>query len=203
MFFKTLGSKLVVSFILILILCSFLFSCESNKESEIKYFYDKETIPTMRTSDDTMYISDSGRIRFKVIAKTMMVFDKSKTPYTLFPDSAYLEQYDSLMNITTTVRADSVWYYDKKKLWKLRGNVDILNAEGTSYKSEELYFDEPADKAYSDLNVFIKEPNRLTLRAKGFVSNLNMTEFTYRTAEDGEIYVSESNNTETKNDSIK
>lgn len=186
-----------------LLLCFCLFSCEGKKETELKYLYDGETIPTIRTQNDTMYISDSGRVRFKVIAKTMMLFDKAKEPYTLFPDSAYLEQYDSLMNIITIGRADSVWNYDKKKLWKLRGNVEIVTSEGSTYNSEELYWNQQTDKIYSDQYVIIREPNKVTMKAYGFVSNQSMTEYTYRRAEKAEFYIYDTEEEALKKDTIE
>lgn len=169
----------------------------------MKYLYDGETIPTIRTQNDTMYISDSGRVRFKVIARTMMLFDKAKDPYTLFPDSAYLEQYDTLMNVITVGRADSVWNYDKKKLWKLRGNVEIVTSEGSTYNSEELYWNQQIDKIYSDQYVIIREPNKVTMKAYGFESNQGMTEYTYRRAEKAEFYIYDNNEEAQKKDSIE
>ena len=180
-----------------------LFSCEGKKKAEITDFYNAETIPSIRTQNDTMYISDSGYVRFKVIARTMLIFDKAKDPYTLFPDSAYMEQYDTLMNVITVGRADSVWNYDRKKLWKLRGNVEILNSEGATFNSEELYWDQQKDKIYSDLYVVIKEPYKATMRAYGFVSNQNMTEYTYHRAENADFYVYDKSEEAQKNDSIE
>lgn len=179
-----------------------MFSCEG-KKAEVVNFYDKETIPTIRTQNDTMYISDSGRVRFKVIARTMLLFDKAQDPYTLFPDSAYMEQFDTLMNVITTGRADSVWNYERKKLWKLRGNVEIINVDGATFNSEELYWNEQEDRIYSDLYVIIREPYKATMKAYGFESNQDMTEYTYHRAEDADFYVYEKENEELKKDSVK
>lgn len=170
---------------------SFLLSCGDKEEKKIESSYNAEFVPTIKTHNDTMYISDSGRIKFKVIAKTMMVFDKAKDPFTLFPDSAYMEQYDSLMNVVTTLRADSVWNYNRKKMWKLRGGVQIKNTEGKTFDSEELFWDEQKDRIYSEQYVVIHEPYKTTIRAYGFESNQHMTEYTFKRATDVDLYVSE------------
>ena len=193
--------KIVVSVNILLCFC--LFSCEGKKKAEIKYFYDTETVPTIRTQNDTMYVTDSGRVRFKIMARTMLLFDKAKEPFTLFPDSAYMEQYDSLMNVITTGRADSVWSYDRKKLWKMRGNVEIVNNEGATFNSQELYWNQQEDKIYSDQYVVIKEPYKATMKAYGFVSNQNMTEYTYRRAENADFYIYDNGSETQKNDPIK
>lgn len=170
---------------------TFLFSCGGDKEKKVESTYDAETVPSVTTYNDTIYISDSGRVRFKVLAQTILMFDKAKDPFTLFPDSAYLEEYDTLMNVVTTLRADSAWNYTRKKLWKLRGNVKIVNIEGKTFDSEELFWDEKEGKIYSDLYVEIKDPGEATIRAYGFESNQSMTEYTFRSATDVDIYLKE------------
>lgn len=170
---------------------SFTFSCSDKKEKVVKSIYNPDSVPTIKTHNDTMYISDSGRVRFKVIAKTLMMFDKAQEPYTLFPDEAYMEEYDTLMNVITTLRADSVWNFNKKKLWKLRGRVNIVNIEGKSFDSEELFWDEQNDRMYSDLYVVINEPGKIAMRAYGFESNSSITNYTFRRATNVDIYINE------------
>lgn len=182
-------------------LAVFLFSCSDKKEETIASVYNPDSIPTVRTHNDTMYISDSGRIRFKVIGKTLMMFNNAKEPYTLFPDTAYMEEFDSLKNIVTILRADSVWNYSRKKLWKLRGNVEIINVEGDSFHSQELFWEEEKDRMYSDLYVVIQQPNKIAMRAYGFESNSSMTKYTFRRATNVDLYVDEdSEKKETENE---
>lgn len=180
------------------LLCTVFFSCGEKDKAVIRYLYNEETIPTVKTYNDTMYISDSGRVQFKVMSHSMLLFDKAAEPYTLFPDTAYLEQYDSLMNVITTLRADSVWNYEKKKLWMLRGDVQIVNSDSARFNSEELFWDQEKDKIYSNLYVIIKEPNKAIIKAYGFESNQNMTEYTYRRATDAEFYIRETSDEESK-----
>ena len=205
MFFGYLDAinRFIILSAITILLAMYFFSCESNKETEIKYKYDKETMPTVTTHNDTMYVSDSGRIRFKVIAKTMLIFDQATEPYYLFPDKAYLEQYDTLMNVITTVVADSVWNFEKQKLWKLRGNVEIINSEGATFNSQELFMNQEKDKIYSNEYVVINEPYKTVMKAYGFESNQSMTEYTYRRATDVDVYVYENTEDQTKSDSLK
>lgn len=168
-----------------------LFSCDNSKDKVVESIYDPEIVPTMQTHNDTMYISDSGRIKYKVMGKTMLMYDKAKEPFSLYPDKAYLEEYDTLMNVVTTLRADSVWNYSKKKLWKLRGRVNIVNVKGESFDSEELFWDEQNDLVYSNLYVIINRPNEIAIKAYSFESNSSMTDYTLKRATDVDIYVHE------------
>lgn len=174
-----------------MLLSLFFLACSEKKEKDTVSAYDPETIPTMKTHNDTMYISDSGRVKYKVIAQTMLVFDKAKEPYMLFPDSAYLEQYDSLMNVVTTMRADSIWNYSKKSLWKLRGDVKIRNIKGETFDSEELFWDEKTHKMYSNKYVIIHQPMRQTIRAYSFEANEDVSAYTFKRAENVDLYVNE------------
>lgn len=169
----------------------FLFSCDENKKKKVESSYDEETVPSIVTYNDTMFVSDSGRIRFKIMAETMLSFDKAKEPYTLLPDGAYLEEYDTLKNVITTMEADSVWNYNNQKLWKLRGNVHIVNSKGETFDSEELFWDEKEGKIYSNLYVIINRPNEALIPASSFVSNQSMTEYTFRQARDVNLYAKE------------
>lgn len=169
-----------------------VFSCSKKDDHKKHPKYSPETVPSMIGYDDTIVFSDSGRIQFKVMASEIIVFDKAKDPYTLFPNKAYMEQYDSLMHIETKLWADSVWNYSKQKLWKLRGNVRIEKNDGKVYESEELFWDENNDKVYSNKQVMIHEPNKATIRALKFESNQAMTSRTFYSSRDGEIYISDS-----------
>lgn len=187
--------KAISNFILLSIgvclITTITFSCSEKNEKVVESTYNPDSVPTVKTHNDTMYISDSGRIRYKVIGKTMMMFDKAQEPYTLFPDKAYMEEYDTLMNVVTTLRADSVWNYSKKKLWKLRGRVNIVNVKGESFDSEELFWDESKNKMYSDLYVVINQPEKFVMRAYGFESDPSFTNYTFRRATNVDVYVDE------------
>lgn len=189
-------SSFIIVSLVACVLSTASISCGEKKERIIESTYNPDSVPTVKTHNDTMYISDSGRVRFKVIGKTLLMFDKAQEPYTLFPDSAYMEEYDTLMNIVTTLRADSVWNYSRKKLWKLRGNVNIVNVAGDSFDSQELFWDEVKDRMYSDLYVVINQPNKIAMRAYGFESNRNMTNYTFRRATNVDLYVDEDKETD-------
>ena len=176
-----------------LIICSLFYACNNSGNSNIEKVFDPELIPTMVAYNDSILYSDSGRVQVKVIAAEILMFDKSKDPYTLFPEKAYMEQYDSLMNVTTKLWADSIWNFSRKKLWKLRGNVRIIKNDGTSYEGDELFWDEPNDKVYSNKLVTIKDPMRGIIIGTHFESNQNFTQRTFYGPKGSEFYVSEKN----------
>ncbi|MBQ8607463.1 MAG: LPS export ABC transporter periplasmic protein LptC, partial [Bacteroidaceae bacterium] len=83
----------------------------------------RDSIPLMRTVGVETLISDSGVIRYKVIADEWTIFDRLDPPFWAFEKGVYLEQFDENLSKEATIEADTAYYYETKKLWELRGNV--------------------------------------------------------------------------------
>jgi hypothetical protein len=71
-----------------------------------------------------------------------------------FEKGVFFEQFDEKFHVQAYIQADTAWYYDQKKLWHLRGRVQIRNINGLIYTSEELFWDGISHELYS--NVFSK-----------------------------------------------
>ncbi len=159
----------------------FFAACKSDKKSSVDMEYDPEVIPSMNTDSVNMLISDSGLIRYKLITKTWEVFDQAKEPYWYFPDGLYLEQFDTTFNVVVTIKSDTAWNYEKKKLWRLKGNVFVKNSVGETFSSEELFWDQQKEKIYSHLFVEVNRPEKGILRGKGgFEANQQMTQYEFK-----------------------
>jgi len=176
--------------------------CGSDKKDYVDTPYDKEIIPSMAVDSVTELISDSGLIRYKLITKTWLFYDNAADPHWFFPDGLYVEQFDTAMNIQATLKADTVWNFTQRKLWKLKGNVFVHNSKDETFESSELFWDERSGKVYSDKFIEINQPGKLTLKGHGFVSNQQMTNYSIKKPYEGVMVVSEDNQVEVANDSI-
>lgn len=179
----------------------FFVSCKEESKNAIDLHYDPEKVPSLNTDSVTMLISDSGLIRYKMIAKTWESFDKVKDPYQRFPDGFYGEQFDTTFNVVTTVKSDTAWYFTNRKVWKLKGSVHIQNKkEETSYTSEELFWDERKHTIYSDKYVEVNRPGKMTIKGTGgFESNEQMTEYKFKNVKDSPITYNENEENNTDN----
>jgi LPS export ABC transporter protein LptC len=101
-----------------------------------------------------------------------------------------LEQFDSLHKVEASIKADTAYYYDKQRLWELRGHVDIHNRKGEKFNTELLFWNQSSEKVYSDKFIRIEQPDRI-ITGHGFDSNQQMTVYTIRNME-GIFYVDES-----------
>ena len=155
---------------------SFLVSCGREKKDLVEVVFDRETTYTIKEKNVESLISDSGITRTKVIAETWLMFGKASEPYWLFPDGAYLERYDSLFNVEASVKADTVYYYERRKLWELNGNVDISNLKGERFRTQQIFLDESKEIFYSDSFIHITR-NDGENSGTGFISNKDMTDY--------------------------
>lgn len=176
---------------LIGVMAFFFMSCGDEVKDPVTFAYDVETVPIMSTDSVTMLISDSGVVRYKVIAKTWDVYEEAKDPHWLFPDKLYLEQYDSIFTVNAIIKADSAWNFTRRKLWQLRGNVFIRNKKGETFTGEELFWDERTQKVYSNKKLIIDSPEEGRLPASRFEANQQMTNYKFYRLQDAEMYVRE------------
>ena len=159
----------------------FLASCKDDAKSSVNFTYDRETVPTMTTDSVNMLISDSGVIRYRLIAKTWDIFEQAKDPHWFYPQGLYLEQFDSVFNVVVTVKADTAWNFTARKLWKLKGHVFVKNIVGETFSSDELFWNQQQQRIYSDKFVKIDRPDKGILQGKGgFEANQQMTEYEFR-----------------------
>lgn len=114
----------------------------------------------MVTRGVSKLISDSGIIRYKLIAEEWRVYDKTMPPRWEFPKGIFLERYDDKFKVNLHITADSAWLYDQK-IWKLRGNI-VLDDETarTHLTTQELYWDMQTGKLSSDVYTHLTEPNQ-------------------------------------------
>lgn len=182
------ASIIVVFTTIILALFS---SCSEEKQETVNMKFDVETIPMMDTDSLTMLISDSGLIRYKVIAETWQFFERAKDPHWYFPKGMYVEQFDTLFRVDARLKADTVWNFTQRKLWRLKGHVYVVNSKGETFKSDELFWDERSQKVYTDKYIEIQKPGELMLKGKGLTSNQQMTNYQIKHPFDSDFYVDE------------
>ncbi|BEG99312.1 LPS export ABC transporter periplasmic protein LptC [Bacteroides sedimenti] len=128
----------------------------------------------MKSLDVTTLISDSGITRYRIKTKEWMIFDKKEPSYWSFEKGLYLEKFDTTYHVEASIKADTAYYYDKKKLWELRGHVLIKNLQGDRFSTEQLFWDQMQNKVYSSKYISIKKSGR-TINGYGFESNQEMT----------------------------
>ena len=174
-----------------------LFPACSGKDKDLaEAITERDSLPSMKSLGVTTFISDSGITRYKIIAEEWCIFDKKEPPYWAFEKGVYLEKFDSLFRIDASIKADTAYYYEKKKLWELRTNVSIRNLKGDKFDTELLFWDEKKEEIYSDKYIRIEQEDK-TITGYGFESNQELTEYTIKNTTG--IFTVENNASNTNN----
>lgn len=149
----------------------------------------RDSLPVMRTLGVESLVSDSGIIRYKVVAEEWLIYDKTDPPYWAFEKGVYLEQFDDSLVAEATIKADTAYYYEPKKLWELRSNVHIENLKGEKFDTDLLFWNQKTEKVYSDKQIRIEQLDKVIV-GQGFESNQQLTEYTIHNTE-GIFYIEE------------
>jgi len=156
---------------------SFLPSCNRDKNEVVEVFFDPQTSYTLKETNIETLISDStGMTRVKITYPTCLVFSKASEPYQYFPDGLFLERYDTAFNVELSFRADTVYHYERNKLWDAKGNVDMTNVEGERFQSSQVFWDEQKKIIYTDSFIRFTKGD-IVNTGIGFRSNEDLSEY--------------------------
>ena len=154
-----------------------LFPACSGKDKKLaEAIAENVTLPSMKSLGVTTLISDSGITRYKIVAEEWLIHDKKNPPYWAFEKGVYLEKFDTLFRVDASIKADTAYYHEKKKLWELRGHVQILSQRGDKFQTDLLFWDEKKEKVYSDKFIQIEQEDKV-IKGYGFESNQDLSEY--------------------------
>ena len=159
-----------------------MLSCSQRNKGLTTIEVNVENRPLLHGEGISQLISDSGVTRFHLEAEIWDAYANDTTSYWFFPKGIYVEQYDSLFQVSGYVRADTAYCYDRMGLWHLIHNVVVRNAEGTTtFETSELFWNqkEPAtsrESIYTDKFVKITTPIEV-ITSKGIKSNQSLTKY--------------------------
>ena len=128
----------------------FLSACGGKGKKLGEAIDENDSLPDMRTTGVTSLVSDSGMIRYKILTEEWLIYSKRNPPYWAFEKGLYLEKFDTLFRVDASIKADTAYYYERKKLWELRGNVHIQSQRGDRFDTELMFWDQDKEKIYSD-----------------------------------------------------
>ena len=136
-----------------------------------------DSVSTMTSYGVNTLISDSGVIKYRIVTERWDVNTIRQPNRWEFMKGVFFEQFDEQFHVQAYIQADTAWYFDKQKLWKLRGRVRIRNNNGLVYTSEELFWDGIRHELYSNVFSRVVTPER-TLQGTYFRSDERMTRYT-------------------------
>jgi len=153
-----------------------VWSCKEERQSFVPNVVGI-AVPTMTTLDVSTFISDSGYTRYHITSPIWKMYEDAPEPFWKFPEGLELEQYDEQMRPTANVVCDSATYLSRQRIWRLDGNVVMINTLRDSFLTQQLFWDQARQTVYSDSFIHIVRSDRI-IDGYGFESNQNMTAYT-------------------------
>lgn len=96
---KTNKYGITTTFAVVVMLLLFMASCGKENKEVVEVTFDPENTYTLRTTDVSSLISDSGITRYRMNAKEWFGVRKSQGALQLFSQGVYVEKFDSLFNV--------------------------------------------------------------------------------------------------------
>lgn len=159
-----------------LIFCLLILSCSEEHEHTAPAINARDSVPAMVTYGVNTLISDSGVIKYRLVAERWEVNEAKNPSRWVFDKGVLLTQFDEKMRIKGYIQCDSAVYYDKLRKWQLHGRVRILNPQGLRFQSDQLYWDEQNHKFWSYSYSHMKMPDK-EIDGNWFESNEDMTQY--------------------------
>ncbi len=140
---------------------------------------DKETLVTLQVNELKMIDSENGKLRYRFTTPLLEHYELAAQPYMEFRQGVYVETYnDSTRLVESTLRADYAKFTEPLELWEARGNVVATNAKGEILETEQLFWDQQADKIYSQVDVSLTQEDGVS-HGTGFESNSAMDNYRF------------------------
>nr|WP_255777140.1 LPS export ABC transporter periplasmic protein LptC [Prevotella sp. E13-17] len=153
-----------------------IMSCSQAHEHVADAVNPQDSASMMTSYGVNTLISDSGVIKYRIVTERWDVNTVKNPSRWEFMKGIFFEQFDELLHVQAYIQADTAWYYDQQKLWKLRGRVNIRNVNGVVYSSEELYWDGLRHEFYSTEFSRLITPDR-TIEGSYFRSDESMSHY--------------------------
>ena len=160
----------VVGILMFLILAG----CQNQVEHTAPAIRPQDSVAMMTSYGVNTLVSDSGVMKYRIVTERWEVNTSKNPSLWIFDKGLLLEQFDEKFHINSYIQCDTAYYYDKKGLWKLIGNVKVSSLAGERFETSLLFWDQRTEKVYSDKFIRIEQAERV-ITGIGFESNQSMT----------------------------
>lgn len=151
-------------------------SCTEAEEHVAEAVGEHDSLPFMHSIGVSSFISDSGIVRYHLVAEEWDIFEEQgKAATWKFRKGLFMKRFDKDFHIDLYVHADTA-YLHEQRTWELRGRVRVRNVQGTVFITEELFWDMNMHEMWNYTYMHIISPDR-QLDGYNFRSNETMTRY--------------------------
>jgi len=150
-----------------------LASC-STKEAAKPIIYDG---PLRQAENIVMHYAEKEKVKTILQAKKFYEFQNGDKE---FPEGIYLEFYNEAGVMTSTLRANTAYYFKAENKWRGRGKVEVVNIEKhQQLNSEELFWTPGNKKIFTDKFVTIVQQGDVVY-GTGLMADQDMSNYTLK-----------------------
>ena len=162
----------------VLILSCFLVSACENSEEQIKALTEKKVM-VEEGKDIESYLSQEGKVKAKLTAPFMLRYD-ADTIYVLFPKSLHVDFYDDSTKIETRLDSKQGKYFENLNKVYLWDSVVVINRNGDTLKSADLWWDQNSKLFYTDKYAEYRTKDRQIFPYQGLEATQDFSRITFK-----------------------
>ena len=160
---------------LLFIVSLFLFSCE-NDENAVRALNEKRVMVEEARNVVSLF-SQAGRMKAKLSAPVMLRYEVD-TSYIEFPKKLHIDFYDSTGKKESQLDALYAKYMESSNKVLLRDSVVVASIKGDTLRTSELWWDQNANKFYTDKQVRLKTVDKFIYGGKGLEAEEDLSLWT-------------------------
>lgn len=156
-----------------LALVSMLTGCTNDPE-QIRALTAKNNRQVDHAKGVTFIYSQDGEVKMRIFARDFVRNSSARRPYVDMNSGLKMEFFDSTGKVTDVLTADSSRYYETQRDFIVWDSVHIVSAKGEELRTEELIWNEGAEKFFTEKDVQITTANEI-LYGTGMEANRDFT----------------------------
>jgi LPS export ABC transporter protein LptC len=153
-------------------------SCGNDIADINKQFTKQDTGKEIATNIEMLY-SDSAVVRVKVRAPLMVHLLDPEKPKQTFPKGIWVDFFDKQKQQVSKLTSKTAERDENNGEVHLRDSVVVWNNKQEKMETEELFWNEPQQRIYSDKFVKITTPTEI-IHGKGFEANSDFSHWTLK-----------------------
>ena len=161
----------------------FMLGCSQKENTQPKEYEG----PLQEAENVELLYTEGQLLKVKMKAPVLYEF---KSGDREFPKGLYLEFFNELGKLSSTLRADHAYYFKNEDKWRARGKVEVVNTEkNEQLNTEELFWFPAKEEILSEKFVTIRQ-QQTVLYGEGLHAKQDMSVYSILQPQ-GEIEINE------------
>ena len=145
-----------------------------NDPAEIRALTGQTNMQEDRARGVTFLYSQDGNVKMRIYAKVFVRNNNAKRPFIDMNNGLKMEFFDDSGNVSDVLTADSSRYYELQRDFIVWDSVQIVSRKGERLNTDELIWNESAQKFFTEKPVVITTNNEV-LYGNGMEANRDFT----------------------------